>query len=382
MKKILAIVFLALVLPWQARAELAVGVKTLRLNNNGKSLSVMVWYPAEVVANSQPFGYYDLIKGKAVFNAQAQRSRHPLVLFSHGLGMCSFQSVFLMEYLAANGYIVAAPDHDDAAMCHIGGGSDISDCQLTKATLKSMGNLDKNVQELFPDKIHYLLDPAYRPQQMSFVLGSLLGDSEFGQLVDPTKIGVMGHSFGGWTAEALAGAEIDCRNPESYAASVCEAPDEKLATGKHNSKICCHEPYRGQISHFRDDRVKAALAFGPGAFIFPNYEAMNTVVPVMVVMGDHFEVDFAQNGYEALNAVNPPIYLIVWRDVGHMTVSDVAYARPGAPLLRQFWRYDAKKELYQNWSLGFFRRYLENNDSLLWRNLCQSSRMKIFFARQ
>jgi len=382
MKKTLLLAVFLVIWPVLVQAAGTIGVRSLSLEDNGKTLPVMVWYPAEVSGSTLPFDYYDMVKGRAILNAEPQAGQHPLIVFSHGLGMCSFQSVFLMEFLAENGYIVAAPDHDDAAMCHIGGGSDITDCQLTKALLKSMGNLDKSVQGLFPEKIHHLMDPAYRPRQISAVIDELLFNAEFGPRINPNQIGVMGHSFGGWTAEALAGAEIDCRDPESYSQAVCEAPDEELTTAVNNRKVCCQPPYRGQITHFRDERVKAALALGPGSFIFPNYDAMNNQVPVMILMGDHVEVDFAKNGYEAVKAMNSPTYLIAWRDIGHMTVSDVAYARPGAPWLRQFWCYDSKKALYQSWTLGFFQKYLENNEALFWQNLTQPHRLKIFFAEQ
>jgi len=39
----------------------------------------------------------------------------PLVLFSHGLGGCALQTIFFTEELARHGYVVAAPDHADAA---------------------------------------------------------------------------------------------------------------------------------------------------------------------------------------------------------------------------------------------------------------------------
>ena len=367
MKKL--IVYLSLIgYFFTPQAQATVGVKTLELDYKGHNLQIMIWYPAKVSESTEPFGYYDLVKGQAVLNASVQSGEHPLVLFSHGLGMCSFQSVFLAEFLAENGYIVAAPDHDDAAMCHIGGGSDISNCQLTKATLKSRGNLDKSVLELFPDKIHYLTDPAYRPQQISAVIDGLLADPEFGQLINPDKIGVMGHSFGGWTAEALAGAEIDCRNSDSYAPSVCESPDKELTTAVNNRKICCQPPYRGQISHFRDPRIKATIAFAPGSFIFPHYGAWNIQTPIMFISGDYFEVDFWTNLQLPYNLTVQPKYLLVFQNVGHMTISDLIYYRPGAPLLKQFWCYGRKKALYQDWSLAFFRKYLENDNPIFCLN--------------
>jgi predicted dienelactone hydrolase len=376
MKKVILFVVLLLLAPCWAQSATALGVRILSFDNHGKPLPVMVWYPAEVSENIMPFGYYGQVEGKAILNAKPQEMQHPLIVFSHGLGMCSFQSVFLMEFLAENGYIVAAPDHDDAALCHIGGTSEVTNCQLTKSMLKSLGNLDKSVQALFPDKLHYLDNPAYRPWQISLVIDSLLADPVFSRLINQAQIGVMGHSFGGWTAEAVAGAEIDCQNPSSYAPSVCEASDQDLSTAINNGKICCQDGYRGQISHFRDSRVRAVIVLGPGSFIFPHYGAWKIETPIMFISGDHFEVDFQTNLLTPYNLSLQPKYLLVFQTVGHMTASDLVYQKPGAVLLRQFWCYQNKKRLYEKWSLGFFNAYLSGSFHQLEQNISQQRGLK------
>jgi predicted dienelactone hydrolase len=368
---------------WLAPANLwaaAVGVTTLNSQTSGQELKIMVWYPAQAVASSQAFDYYGLNHGQAVWQAPKLVGHYPLVIFSHGLGMCSYQSAFLLENLASHGYIVAAPDHNDAAMCHIGGGSDVNDCQLVKAFIRGADSLDTSVQYLFPDKLHYLNDPAYRPQQISLVIDKLLADPGFGPLINPQQIGVTGHSFGGWTAEAVAGAEIDCTNPADYAPDVCEATPEDLATARNNRQLCCQPAYQGKKSQFRDKRVKATIALGPGSFIFPHYDAWQVETPIMFIGGDHFEVDYWNNiqlPYELTE--QQPKYLLVFREVGHMTASDLVFHKPGAPLLRQFWHYQRKQELYKFWSLGFFQSYLRGASSWLQQNTRRPCQVKLYF---
>jgi hypothetical protein len=41
------------------------------------------------------------------------------VVFSRGCTGCGLQSVSFTEELARNGFVVAAPDYTDAAICHI-----------------------------------------------------------------------------------------------------------------------------------------------------------------------------------------------------------------------------------------------------------------------
>src|SRR5688572_32039437 len=99
-------------------ARQAAGYRVLTMENGRK---VAVWYPA--AAREQPMAYSRATGGFMGSVAQdapaADCPRVPLVLFSHGLGGCALQSLFLTEELARHGYVVAAPDHNDA-VCRIG----------------------------------------------------------------------------------------------------------------------------------------------------------------------------------------------------------------------------------------------------------------------
>ncbi|MBM4267122.1 MAG: hypothetical protein FJ144_11005 [Deltaproteobacteria bacterium] len=102
---------------------------------------------------------------------------YPVVLFSHG--SCGFpnQSTFLTNHLATHGYIVVAPPHPGNTL------SDGAACGSFQAQVAS-------VQE--------------RPRDMIFVLDQILAEnadpeSDFFGMVDPTRIVMSGHSFGGLT---------------------------------------------------------------------------------------------------------------------------------------------------------------------------------------
>jgi predicted dienelactone hydrolase len=351
----------------------SVGVKVRHFNNEGQSLAIMVWYPAKVTGQHTPFGYYGLNKGKAIREAEIKPGQYPLVVFSHGLGMCAYQSVFLTENLAAKGYVVVAPDHDDAAMCHIGGGSDLTKLELIRALFLSQGELANAVATLFPDKLAYLKDPDYRPQQISLVIDRLLADPFFGSLINSNQIGVMGHSFGGWAALAVSGGEIDCTDPHSYSDWICKAPDQKFSAVNMQMKICCGQKYQGKRTAFHDSRVKATLALGPGSFIYPNYEALDIDNPVMLISGNHFEVNLQVNVINVYDLLAAPRFRLKVFNVDHMTVSDLMfYSLKTAPLSRGYWLYDWKKQFYQEYSQGFFNAYLRSDFFKLDQLLIQS----------
>src|SRR5712671_5180554 len=61
--------------------------------------------------------------GSVVVNGRPDNCIRPLVVFSHRYGSCGTRYAFITEQLARSGYIVAAPDHDDATCSSSGAAS-------------------------------------------------------------------------------------------------------------------------------------------------------------------------------------------------------------------------------------------------------------------
>ena len=186
-------------------------------SRNDRTLTVDAWYPVDAEdAVGVPASVYDLLftglpsevalDGPLVSAAEP----FPLVVFSHGNNGIRFQSFFLTEILASHGFVVVAPDH--------------------------AGNTA--VDLIFPGPPFETRD---RPLDISLVITRMLeknadpGDLFFGAL-DGVRIGVMGHSFGGFTTMAMASGFQDVPPDPRVRALVPMSPavgslsDEQLAS--------------------------------------------------------------------------------------------------------------------------------------------------------
>ncbi|MGH7804618.1 MAG: alpha/beta hydrolase family protein [Candidatus Binatia bacterium] len=213
------------------RGNLPVGVRTVHWTDPAREdrpLSVEVWYPATESARGRDVDpatadAYDLIPGfppgrqSAVRDAEAATGRHPLVVFSHGFGSHRRQSTFLCTHLASHGYVVAAVDHT---------GNTIID--MMQLILGGNTGGAAEARESMRGMI------AARPADASFVIDRLVdgGIPELAGRVDAERIGISGHSFGGWTTLATTSRDkrIRAAMPLAPAGGSSPLPVEALTT--------------------------------------------------------------------------------------------------------------------------------------------------------
>jgi predicted dienelactone hydrolase len=173
-----------------APGPFAVGVRTVEVTDQGRerSFSVDVWYPVDPQNVDGSDNAYDIempllgtvssIESPARRNATPAAGARPLVVFSHGYGGVRFQSIFITEHLASHGFVVASPDHP---------GNTLGDAAL-------LGSDQAAIQSSID-----------RPLDLALVLDGMLSDGlGTGIVVDGTRVGATGHSFGAWTALELA----------------------------------------------------------------------------------------------------------------------------------------------------------------------------------
>jgi predicted dienelactone hydrolase len=181
----------------------------------------------------------------------------PLVLFSHGNGGIRFQSIFFALHLASHGYVVVSPDHHGNTFVDIAAG--IVDPQVA----------------------------SNRPRDMSFLIDQFLafnaesGDRFVGSII-PEAIGMSGHSFGGFTAFALAGPG-------------------------------------------GDPRVRAILPQAPAA-VFPDDFFQAITIPVLIAGGSIDETtEFTVNQQRPFDLLPPGARVVALAELenaGHFTFSD------------------------------------------------------------
>ncbi len=140
---------------------------------NSIRFPVHVYYPTLEAPQSLSIGPFTLeVKPGAAVAAGA----HPVVLVSHGGGSSPLLLRPYAEYLARRGYIAAMPQHH---------GDHRGD--------SSLSNSRKNLQ--------------LRPRHICLTLDWLCSDSRLGRHVSRAGVAVLGHSMGGYTALAAAGAQ-------------------------------------------------------------------------------------------------------------------------------------------------------------------------------
>jgi predicted dienelactone hydrolase len=195
----------------------------------GRTLNYMLIYPAAPDIAATPFKIFLSTKLRLYKDAPIVTDglKHPLVMFSHGAGGNGSGYAWFGEYLASHGYFVAMVYHYRA--------------------------------NTFDSSALYVRNMLWqRPRDISLDITHLLGDKVWGPHIDPTRIGVAGHSQGGFTALWLGGARV---NPDLFLT---------YQRGWKNNQVV-PEYLREQMRlnaeptvDVRDDRVKAAFAMAPG----------------------------------------------------------------------------------------------------------------------
>ena len=124
----------------------------------------------------------------------AETTRQPVIFFSHGFSGCATQSRFLMEALAANGYWVFAMDHKDARCGGARGGF-----PRAAPFIKPETWTDKSFDD--------------RRDDIRAVRAALENSADYEGRLDWSRVGLVGHSLGGYTVLGLVGAWTSWRMP-------------------------------------------------------------------------------------------------------------------------------------------------------------------------
>ncbi len=258
-----------------------------------RSLTVEIWYPAELATGQEPGGEYQAITrnpaitatlvGSAVRDAEPNIAdvRYPLVIISHGYPGNRFLISHLGENLASKGYVVASIDHTD---------STYDDQQAFQSTLYNR-----------PLDQRFVLDTL---DNLSNDSGSFLDG-----LLDAQTTGIVGYSMGGYgLVNNLGGGYSD-----EIVGSLLAPPNELLyqhATGNPD--------YRSNL----DPRIKVGFAIAPWGMasgFWRSEDLAGIDVPTFYLAGDNDTVAGYETGVRAIfdGAVNSDRYLLTYKNAGH-----------------------------------------------------------------
>ncbi len=186
-----------------ARGEFPVGVRTIQVPDSVRNhnFPCELWYPAaakhegqDLSPESQDTFFVpprEMARRQAAARDAAVRpGSYPLVVFSHGSALGARRmSTFLCTHLSSHGYVVAALDHFEvvaaAEFASRNGETDERKAARAKAWIANR----------VPD-IRLVLDHLFE---------GAAWDPEIE--LDPIRVGIIGYSFGGWTALAATAVE-------------------------------------------------------------------------------------------------------------------------------------------------------------------------------
>jgi predicted dienelactone hydrolase len=281
-----------------------VGYRVMRIGGR----MTAVWYPT--TAKPSTYHYSPSFSGMLAQESPATTAcggAVPLVVFSHGDLGCALQSVSFTEELARSGYVVAAPDHADAALCHIA------------APARGGGPVQQPVQpkilnpEAWDDRSR-----TDRRDDVEAVLNELLSDDRFRRVIDAEKIGLAGHSLGGYVVVGIAGG----------------------------------------WPSWRDPRIRAVLALSPYVMPFQVKKTLGDVHVPLMYQGGTLDVGitpFLMGPRGAYAAANAPAYFVELRQAGHLAWANCGDEHTTEACLDRV----TNARLIAQYGIAFFNRHLK-----------------------
>jgi predicted dienelactone hydrolase len=271
-------------------------------------MNVGVWYPS--ADREGTFDYVANTPGAVASNGAVNRcARFPLVVFSHGFGGCALQSLFVTEELARRGYIVAAPDHQDAT------------CSVTGSGTPRPIELDQSF--LTPNRWN---DQTYASRRFDVdrTISGMQQSGEFGPAIASGRVGAVGHSLGGYTVLGMAGG----------------------------------------WDSWRDDRIGAVLALSPYVAPFVVQQRASSIRGPVMYQGAQLDVGITPTLPAAFNASSSPKYFVelflgnhfIWTNLecGGRTASSCVSS-------------DVTARLINEYGIAFLDRYLKGDGGPLSR---------------
>jgi predicted dienelactone hydrolase len=215
--------------------------------------------PVEGMAATEP------IHGHALAGAEIDPSGapYPLVIYSHGFAANAAWASAVLEHLASHGFVVVAPEHQEQF--------DFDWSEVPNASIDR---------------------PRDIKQTLDFVEQTAAPGGDLAGLIDMEKVAMVGHSYGGYTSLAMAGAQYDLAAFNARCAA--------LATDDPKTFLCAPiVPHEAEMAaragldpipaglwpSFGDPRVKAIVSLAGDSYLFDKAGLSKITIPLLAIGG-------------------------------------------------------------------------------------------------
>ncbi len=232
----------------------------------GRRLPTEIWYPAlapgPTTSAPHPDAPHPLgLRHRASIGLAPNPSPAPLIAFSHGNSGMRQQSTFLTTHLASWGFVVVAPDH--------------------------VGNTFSEMLALADDaerRESHLGARRHRPSDSACWVRALVDAGHERERLPPLvsgSVGILGHSYGGWTALKIPAVESRTR------AICCLAPASEPFVGRRafeSGELPIASPIETLVLAGRDD-----VLIDLDTSVRPLFERLGPRAKLEIIDGaDHF----------------------------------------------------------------------------------------------
>jgi predicted dienelactone hydrolase len=276
------------------------GLRTLTVAGE-PPMTVALFYPTATAARALTMGPWQPVVAPGA--PPAEGPLKGLILLSHGTGGTELNHHNLATRLAAGGYLVAAPRHP---------GDNWQDRSLITSG-------------------RYFSE---RPRQLSRALDALLASPEWGPRIPADRIGAVGHSAGGYSVLALAGAQAEPQRAAQHCRTVQDDPGFcalAKGPGPASPTASATVPASEQQVSVPDRRIRAVVALAPMAVVFTPESLAAITVPVRVIVAER---DAVLNGkYHGSHVVAhlPKVRASTVPGAGHFAfMAQATFALPSA----------------------------------------------------
>jgi predicted dienelactone hydrolase len=274
-------------------AELKIGAE-----GDPRPLRGHIIYPSTGGSQTMRFGENAVWRGFDVYpDAPRAEGRFPLVVLSHGLDGNSFNQAWLATALAESGFIVVAPNHPGTT-----------------------------TRDRDPKQRAALWE---RPHDISRTISAMLAHPIFGDAIAKDRIAAIGHSLGGYTVLALAGAHYSTARET---ADCGEHPDRADCVFVREAGIGADPKTTASLeASLRDPRIAAVVSLDLGLTQAFDRQSLSKIdIPVLVFGAGREDMLDLDAESRALAAALPPglVRYVELADAGHFDF--VGVCKPAA----------------------------------------------------